>query len=512
MPNNNMIRPHHYNDTITLATHLKEALSMPPTLGQIDSSPREVLRANLSQLKTLARNRGANFWQLHNALGVSPREYKKPSGQRYKMLNERGLVRALWQPDDDKEALIKKLKRELKQSSVPTNKSVFFYSDKVTQWLRENNFHDLSHFSEYFNVPLIFKRGERRAQYSPDFDSLAHEIWPAQSVAELLKAIKKQESKRPVNLQVFFKSDNTTLMRLLKKNGFPNLIDFFRYVGVVKQDKQTTQDSERQRDPVIDFQLLATKVWVKPAKAEIVTMINQSGAKHKPSDLHDFFSSRNFQDWLATNGFTSLTDLSRHLGIKVRILESKGKQKAARDYKLLSDLLWAKRSPTELTVQLHQDLGQVTRPAKPQEFFTSQEFRNWLTENNFDSLVEFARHYGAQILRKQTKDTGRDKPRNKLVNYINYDSLARKIWKVPDIKTIKKEMKVLSGGIDLKDLTSPYRFFTSTRLKQWLQQNNFKDLVHFCEVIRAPMTARPAADRNTERVVYNWEAMIKKLS
>ena len=70
----------------------------------------------------------------------------------------------------------------------------------------------------------------------------------------------------------------------------------------------------------------------------------------------------------------------------------------------------------------------------------------------------------------------------------------------------------LSDGIDLKDLTSPYRFFTSAGLKQWLKLNNFKDLVHFCEVIKAPMTARPATDRNTDRVVYNWEAMVKKLS
>ena len=507
-----MIRAHHDNDITTLATHLKQALGMPATLDQIESSPRQVLQANLPKLKTRIKEQGASFWQLHNALGVRPHQYTKPSGQKYKRLNERGLVRALWQPDDDKEALITNLKRDLKQRTVPTNKSDFFYSDKVTQWLRKNNFHDLSHFSEYFNVPLIFKRGENRKQYSPDFDSLSHEIWPAQSVPELLTAIRKQESKRPVNLQVFFKSDNTKLMRLLKKNGFPNLIDFFRYVGVVKQDKQTTQASDRQRDPVIDFQLLATKVWVKPAKAEIATMINQSWAAHKPSDLHDFFSSRDFQDWLATNGFTSLTDLSRHLGIKVRILESNGKQKAARDYKLLSDLLWVKQSPKELTVQLHQDLEQVTRPAKPQEFFTSQEFRHWLTANNFDSLVEFARHYGAKISRNQSIDTGRDKPRNKLVNYVNYDSLARKIWKVPDIRTIKKEMIGLSDGIDLKDLTSPYRFFTSAGLKQWLKLNNFKDLVHFCEVIKAPMTARPATDRNTDRVVYNWEAMVKKLS
>ena len=498
-------------DKQSLKDRLIAGLSLPKTLAEIRpaSNSSSFVRRELPNISNWARENSGDLWNLHKELGIEPRVYQKNSGLEYKKADPRRIARALWQPPGNPEEIAKKLKKDLKQNPVPKSPSAFFSSNKFRNWLKENNFHDLRDFTEFFGIPLIVHRDGSRKQTRLDIENLVPEIWPAESLNKIYTEIKKLSPQRPSNLQEYFVASNKNLRKLLQKKGFPNLIDFFRYSGVVIKDRRIEESVHK--DPAIDFQKLARKIWVKPNASDIAQKVKQEVQAQKPSNAKAFFDGEPFRNWLAANGFSKLSQFSRLLGVPVSLVQYQNSPKLKIDYLTLIDKIWIKANKEELSQSLKKDLNQETRPTKPKDFFTSLKFKSWLTDNNFDSLVSFGEFFEAKIIKRVSTDTSRNKPRQKTSREVDYDSLAQAIWLVPSMDTIKQAMPDLKASEELKDITSPYEFFNSSAFRTWLQENNFRDLVHFCEKIGVETSRRSVADRTTGKVSYNWQAMSKKL-
>lgn len=493
-----------------LVHQLIEGLSWPKTLAEIkEGNSSSFVRRKLAEIRNWARQNSGGLWNLHRDLGIKPRAYQKDSGVTYIKADPRRIARALWQPPGNPEYIAGKLKKDLKQKSVPKSPSAFFSSNEFKTWLKENNFHDLRDFTEFFDIPLITRKDGSRKQTRLDIENLVPEIWPAESLKTIYTKIKKLNPQRPSNLQEYFVASNKELMKLLKKQGFRNLIDFFRYFGVVIKDRRIEKSAPK--DPVIDFQKLARTIWVKPNGSEIAHKVKQEVQSQKPRNAKAFFDGKPFRNWLAENGFSKLSEFSRLLDVPVSLVKYKNSPKLKIDYLALIDKIWIKANKEELSQSLKKDLSQDTRPAKPKDFFTSSEFKSWLTENNFDSLVSFGEFFEAKIINRVSTDTSRNQPRQKTSREVDYDSLAQAIWLVPSMDTIKQAMPDLKALDELKDITSPYNFFNSSAFRTWLQKNNFRDLVHFCATIKVPTSKTKAADRQTGKVSYDWQAMSKKL-
>jgi hypothetical protein len=484
---------------------------LPENLAQIGSnqSSSAVVRENLSDIHSWARENLGSVWELHNHLGIKPKTYRKQTGQKYQKTDPRRLARAIWTPPGEPDDIAKKLRKDLKQKNVPKSPSAFFASEKFQNWLKENNFHDLRDFTEFFGVPLLTSFDGTRKQTRLDLESLVPEIWPSEAVAKIYDEIKKLSPQRPANLQNYFVASNKKLMKLINKLGFNTMIDFFRYTGVVIKDRR--QESGVQKDPVIDFQKLASKIWTKPRKSEVISKLKEEVQKQRPSDARTFFNSKPFRDWLAANGFSKLSEFARFLGASVTLVKYKSKPKLKIDYQDMIDKIWAKADTETLSLLVKEDLNQSIRPAKPKDFFTSLEFKNWLKENNFESLVSFGEAFKVKLAKRVSMDKSRGKVRKKITREVDYDGLAKKIWTVPNLRKIRSAMFELKTSPDLQDLKSPYRFFNSKTFREWLQENNFRDLVHFCEKIKIPTSRTQVADRTTGKVSYDWQAMVRKL-
>jgi hypothetical protein len=486
-------------------------LSLPATLAEMPSTDHSstLVRQRLADITSWARGNSEDLWKLHNDLGIRPRVYRKDSGLKYRKADPRRIARAIWTPPGDPEDIAKKLKKGLRQKAVPKSPSSFFSSEKFKTWLKENNFHDLRDFTEFFGVPLVASHDGSRKQTRLDLENLVPEIWPTESQDKLYATIKKLSPQRPANLQEYFVAGNKTLMKSLNKQGFQNIIDFFRYAGVVIKERRF-EDGVR-KDPVIDFQKLARKIWVKPKGLEIAQKIKEEVQAQRPSDARAFLNGESFRDWLAANGFSKLSEFSRQLGVPVTLVEYKSSPKVKVDYVALIDKIWTKADAETLSSVLKEDLNQGTRPVKPKDFFTSPKFRSWLTDNNFESLVSFGEFFKAQLVKRVTEDTSRKKARRKVTREVDYDDLTKKIWSVPRLGKIRTAMIDLKMSEELQDITSPYRFFNSKNFKAWLRENNFRDLVHFCEKIKVSTSRTQVADRTTGKVSYDWQAMSKKL-
>jgi hypothetical protein len=486
-------------------------LSWPKTLAGINpANSSSFVRRELPNISNWARDNSGNLWELHRDLGIEPRVYnKKGSGLNYKKADPRRIARAIWQPPGNPEEIAKKLKKDLKQNLVPKSPSDFFSSNKFKTWLKENNFHDLRDFTEFFDIPLITSHDGSRKQTRIDIEKLVPEIWPVESLNVIYTKIKELSPKRPSNLQEYFVASNNNLMKLLHKQGFQTLIDFFRHTGVVIKDEKIEESSPK--DPVIDFQKLARKIWVKPNGSDIARKVKQEVQAQKPSNARDFFNGEPFRDWLAKNGFSKLSEFSRQLGVAVKVVRYQNSPKLKIDYLALIDKIWIKANKEELSQSLKKDLNQDTRPTKPKDFFTSSNFKSWLAKNNFDSLVSFGEFFEAKIINRVSTDTSRNNPRQKTSREVDYDSLAQAIWLVPSMDDIQQAMSDLKASEELKGITSPYKIFNSRAFRTWLQKNNFRDLVHFCEKIGVRTSKRSVADRKTGKVSYDWQAMSKKL-
>ncbi len=458
----------------------------------LPKAPRATVLQNLPQIRKQLEAEGLTIFQLEDALGLPASYYSNGSSGAYRRPNASALARALWEPPpiSSRHEVLRDLRIKFKQRQRPTCTDSFFYNTRFSDWLRTHNFRNLKEFARFCGVRLsrsneILSKDELLA--------VADQIWPQASVDELLRSLKRLQRFRPKAAIDFIKHD-VGFKAWLRSKNFRDRYEFIDYCGFA---------SEAQ---------LIQALWVKPEPYILTRKIKKDlNQARRPQDAQEFFRSDAINTWLVENNFTGLPEMFKALGVPQKFYElSDGGRKLYLDYAAAADIVWKRPSPQIAARLIREHLGVQTLPAKPESIFHSQQFKIWLTENNFPSLVDFAKHMKARVLEHRKLRCDRAEERTKLTHVIDFGSLASRIWRPASTERIRLGVEALRASSTVSSL-GPYRFFRSPEFRAWLKANNFRDINHFARRLKVPLRESRAADRNTPKRTPDWAAMAQKL-